>query len=40
MTFFPGLLLGWGRKRSGGIYVPIAVHFLYNLYPSLIGGPT
>ena len=39
MTFFPGLLLGWGRKRAGNIYVPIAVHFLYNLCPSLIGGP-
>jgi membrane protease YdiL (CAAX protease family) len=39
MTFFPGLLLGWGRKRSGNIYVPLAVHFIYNLYPSLIGGP-
>jgi membrane protease YdiL (CAAX protease family) len=40
LTFFPGLLLGWGRKRSGNIYVPLAVHFLYNLYPSLIGGPS
>jgi membrane protease YdiL (CAAX protease family) len=38
MTFFPGLLLGWGRKRSGNIYVPVVVHFLYNLYPSVIGG--
>jgi membrane protease YdiL (CAAX protease family) len=39
LTFFPGLLLGWGRKRTGNIYVPVVVHFLYNLYPSLIGGP-
>jgi len=38
LTFFPGLLLGWGRKRSGNVYVPTAVHFLFNLYPSLIGG--
>jgi membrane protease YdiL (CAAX protease family) len=38
MTFFPALLLGWGRKRSGNVYVPTAVHFLYNLFPSLIGG--
>jgi membrane protease YdiL (CAAX protease family) len=38
LTFFPALLLGWGRKRSGNVYVPTAVHFLYNLYPSLIGG--
>jgi len=38
LTFLPGLLLGWGRKRSGNAYVPTAVHFLYNLFPSLIGG--
>jgi hypothetical protein len=38
LTFFPGLLLGWGRKSSGNIYVPVAVHFIYNLFPSLIGG--
>ena len=38
LTFFPGLLLGWGRKRTGNVYVPTAVHFLYNLFPSLIGG--
>ena len=38
MTFFPALLLGWGRKGSGNVYVPAAVHFLYNLFPFLIGG--
>ena len=38
LTFFPALLLGWGRKRSGNVYVPTAVHFVYNLIPSLIGG--
>jgi membrane protease YdiL (CAAX protease family) len=38
LTFFPGLLFGWGRKASGNVYVPVAVHFLFNLYPSLIGG--
>ena len=38
LTFFPALLLGWGRKCSGNVYVPTAVHFLYNLFPSLIGG--
>jgi len=38
LTFFPALLLGWGRKGSGNVYVPTAVHFLYNLFPSLIGG--
>jgi len=40
LTFFPALLLGWGRRRSGNVYVPTALHFLYNLFPSLIGGPT
>jgi membrane protease YdiL (CAAX protease family) len=39
LTFFPGLLLGWGRKTSGNVYVPLSIHFLYNLFPSLIGGP-
>jgi membrane protease YdiL (CAAX protease family) len=39
LTFFPGLLLGMGRKASGNIYVPVLAHFLFNLYPSLIGGP-
>jgi len=38
LTFFPALLLGWGRKRSGNVYVPTAAHFLFNLFPSLIGG--
>jgi len=38
LTFFPGVLLGWGRKRAGNVYVPAAVHFLFNLFPSLIGG--
>ena len=38
LTFFPALLLGWGRKRSGNVYVPTGLHFLYNLFPSLIGG--
>jgi membrane protease YdiL (CAAX protease family) len=38
LTFFPALLLGWGRRRSGNVYVPTAVHFLYNLFPSVIGG--
>lgn len=38
LTFFPAVLLGWGRKRSRNVYVPMAVHWLYNLFPSLIGG--
>jgi membrane protease YdiL (CAAX protease family) len=39
LTFFPGLLLGLGRKWSGNVYVPMLAHFLFNLYPSMIGGP-
>lgn len=39
LTFFPGLFLGLGRKWSGNVYVPMLAHFLFNLYPSLIGGP-
>lgn len=39
LTFFPGLLLGVGRKASGNVYVPVLAHFLFNLIPSLIGGP-
>jgi membrane protease YdiL (CAAX protease family) len=38
LTFFPALLLWWGRKGSGNVYVPTALHFLFNLFPSLIGG--
>ncbi len=38
LTFFPALLLGWGRRASGNLFVPAAVHFLYDLYPWLIGG--
>jgi membrane protease YdiL (CAAX protease family) len=40
LTFFPGVILGMGRKASGNVYVPVLAHFLYNLYPSLIGGPS
>jgi membrane protease YdiL (CAAX protease family) len=40
LTFFPGVLLGMGRKASGNVYVPVIAHFLFNLYPSLIGGPS
>jgi len=40
LTFFPGVLLGMGRKASGNVCVPVLAHFLFNLYPSLIGGPS
>ena len=35
LTFFPALLLGWGRKKSGNLYVPVFLHLLFNLIPSL-----
>ena len=40
LTFFPGLLLGLGRKGTGNIYVPWLAHFVFNLFPSVIGGPS
>ncbi|NNG46905.1 MAG: CPBP family intramembrane metalloprotease [Deltaproteobacteria bacterium] len=38
LTFFPALLFGWGRKRSGNIYVPVLLHLLFNLFPHLPGA--
>ena len=35
LTFFPALLLGWGRKKSGNLYVPVFLHLLFNLIPYL-----
>ncbi len=37
LTLFPGLLLGWSRKTSGNIYVPMALHLLFNLLPYAAG---
>jgi membrane protease YdiL (CAAX protease family) len=31
-TFFPGLLFGWLRARSGGIVAPAVAHALSNLF--------
>lgn len=31
-TFFPGLLFGWLRERTGGIVAPVLVHALSNLF--------
>lgn len=31
-TFFPGLLFGWVRERSGGLVAPIFVHAFSNLF--------
>jgi len=39
LTFFPALLFGWSRKRSGNIYVPVLLHLLFNLFPYLPGAP-
>lgn len=38
LTFFPALLFGWGRKKSGNIYVPALLHLLFNLLPHLPGA--
>ncbi len=31
-TFFPGLLFGWLRERTGGIAGPVVLHALSNLF--------
>ena len=31
LTFFPGLLFGWVRARSGDVVAPVVVHALSNL---------
>ncbi len=31
-TFFPGLLFGWVRARTGGLAAPVLVHALSNLF--------
>lgn len=38
LTFFPALLFGWGRRKSGNIYVPALLHLLFNLLPHLPPG--
>jgi hypothetical protein len=30
-TFFPGLLFGWLRERTGGIAAPVCLHAASNL---------
>jgi membrane protease YdiL (CAAX protease family) len=36
-VFFPSLLFGWLRARTGGIGAPIALHALCNLFASFLG---
>ncbi|MBI5575207.1 MAG: CPBP family intramembrane metalloprotease [Deltaproteobacteria bacterium] len=38
LTLLPALLLGWSRKSTGNIYVPILLHLLFNLLPYAAGG--
>ncbi len=38
MTFFPALLFGWGRKKSGNLYVPVVLHLAFNAFPYLSGA--
>ncbi len=35
-TFFPGLLFGWVRARSGGVVAPIVVHALSNVFLAVL----
>jgi len=35
LTFFPALLFGWTRKRTGAVHVPILLHLAFNLLPYL-----
>ena len=36
LTFFPGLLFGWLRARTGGIAAPVVAHALSNLLVLLL----
>jgi membrane protease YdiL (CAAX protease family) len=38
MTFFPALLFGEARRRTGGVPVPALLHFAFNLLPAFFGG--
>jgi membrane protease YdiL (CAAX protease family) len=35
-TFFPGLLFGWVRERTGDLAAPVLVHTLSNLYLAVL----
>lgn len=35
-TFFPGLLFGWLRERTGGIVAPVVVHALSNVFLAVL----
>jgi membrane protease YdiL (CAAX protease family) len=38
MTFFPALLFGWSRDRTGNVYAPALLHLAFNLLPAFFGG--
>lgn len=38
LTFFPALLFGWSRERTGTVLVPAALHLAFNLLPAYFGG--
>ncbi len=38
LTFFPALLFGWARRKTGNIYVPAALHLAFNGLPYLARG--
>lgn len=35
-TFFPGLLFGWTRERTGSLAAPVVVHALSNLFLAVL----
>jgi membrane protease YdiL (CAAX protease family) len=35
-TFFPGVLFGWLKERTGGLVVPILVHAFSNLFIAVL----
>lgn len=38
LTFFPGVAFAWARRRTGNVYVPIALHVAYNALPYIAWG--
>jgi membrane protease YdiL (CAAX protease family) len=36
LTFFPGVVLGWARRKTGAIYVPALLHLFFNTMPYLL----
>jgi membrane protease YdiL (CAAX protease family) len=35
-TFFPGLIFGWLRERTGGLAAPVLFHALSNVFIAVL----